>query len=173
MKKYIVAIILAIFFIGFIIGFKNNYNLQNFLKFTFYWKSIIFFIIVLITSLLLSFIGIPCYLFLLIIEILLLGIITASFFLAFSVKGIFFVIIYSLIFKSGYWFLLLLNTFYGFKLFKNELRCFFKKYKDCKNNIKIYFKKILVINSFMLILLCFTNVVGIKIVNIFYEFLIL
>lgn len=172
MKKYIIVIILAIFFIGLIIGFNNNYDLKNFYEFTFSWQNLLASMIFLILGLILSLLGLPIYLIMLLFEIILMGIVTSYFLVSFSFKGILFVFLYTLVFKCIYWFLLFLNSFYAFKMIKNEMRYLFKKYRDCKNNIKLYFKKILVINSFIITFICFTNTIGIQLINICLKFFI-
>ena len=160
MKKYIIAIVTGLIILGLVVGFNNNIDLSNVVKMSFSFKYFVYLLILLISGITLSFIGIPLFLFLLLIEIISCGVVTSYFILAFSFKGLFFSLIYFLVFKIIYWFFLLLIGFYSLKLIKNNYLYLFKRFKENKNNSKLYLKKMLVISSFMLFLNLLTVLFG-------------
>lgn len=152
MKKYIIAIVIAVIMVGIIVGFTNKVDLINLISIKYTFKYFLYILIVILSGMALTYLGIPLFLFLLLIELCSFGIITSYFTLAFAFKGLIFSLVFALIFKTIYWFLLMLISFYSLKLIKNNYLYLFKRFKENKNNSRLYLKKMIIISSFILIL---------------------
>ena len=151
MKKYIVALFVAIIIIGIVVGGNNHLDLSNLVAISFSYKYFIYIFLTLLSGITLSYIGVPLFILILIYEVLSCGIVTSYFVSSYAINGLLFSLVYLLIFKIIYWFLLLLLSFYSLKLIKNNYVYLSKRHQENKNNRKLYLKKMLIIGSFVLI----------------------
>ena len=125
-----------------------------------------------ISGIALSYIGIPLFIFLLLLEFISLGMVTYFIFSNFLLKGLLFSLIYILIFKLVYWFLLILNGFYSLKLIKNNYKYLFRRYRENKNDSKLYFKKMLIISSIVICFNLLSVTFGNKLINYLASYLL-
>ena len=136
MKKYIIAIVGALFIVGFVLGVNQSINYENIIGLSISYKYFLYILILILLGIAVSFIGIPFFVFYLTLEIILCGFITCSFIISFSLKGLLFSLIYLIIFKIIIWFLLLLIGFYSIKLIKNNFCYLIRRFKEYKRNSK-------------------------------------
>jgi len=92
--------------------------------------------------------------------------------MAFSFGGIAFSILYFLIFKMVYCFLLSLISFYALKLTKNNYLYIFKRFHEYKNNRRLYLKKMLIISVFILLFSLLVTTLGNKVLLPLSKFLL-
>lgn len=150
MNKYGAYVIVGIFVIGFVFGLNEEYLLSSVIGISFSFKYLLLIIGIIVLSSLLSFLGIPLFIFYLVLDIFAAGLVTSFFFKNYFLSGIIFSIVFILLFKLFSWFLLLLNSFYSIKLIKNNYIYLFYRYRANKNNSKLYLSKIFIINMVMI-----------------------
>jgi len=164
MKKSVAIVIVSIFVMGFIIGLYQTFDLSLVIGVSFSFKYFWYLLFVILLAVALSFLGLPIFLLLLILDIFNSGLVTAFFLQNFHLPGMIFCLIFLVVFKIGYWFLLLLNGFYSLKLIKNNYIYFFYRYLANKNNSKLYLKKMGIISSAILIFIFLTVSLGDKVI---------
>lgn len=160
MKKIILIGVGISVIIALIVGIINPLDLSHVIKINLSFKYLLVMLLLHSGGLLLSLIGIP-YAFLIIISELLMSILMfISFIINFKWHGFLFLLIFLILFKVSYWFLLVLYGFYSFKYTRNLYTYIFRRYHACRNNTRKYFKKMVVINGFILIWLLIYLIIG-------------
>ncbi|MBE6156012.1 MAG: hypothetical protein E7164_04590 [Firmicutes bacterium] len=172
MKKYIIAIVLGLIGLGIVIGLNNHVDLSNVVKITFTYRFLLKMFLIILCGIALAFAGIPFFIFVLILELISFGIVTTYLAMAFSFGGIAFSILYFLIFKMVYCFLLSLISFYALKLTKNNYLYIFKRFHEYKNNRRLYLKKMLIISVFILLFSLLVTTLGNKVLLPLSKFLL-
>lgn len=146
--------------IALIVGIINPLDLSHVVSLNLSFKYLFFLILLHSGGLVLSLIGIPYAFLVIIIEFIMSIFMLISFIINFKWHGFLFLLIFLILFKIIYWFLLVLYGFYSFKYTRNLYTFIFRRYHACRNNTTKYFKKIVVINIFILIWLLLYIIIG-------------
>lgn len=172
MKKYIMAFVIAIIMLGIFVSINNHLAFNNLTGLLFSSKVMLINISLVILLFILGLTGLPTYLLYLLFDLFTLGLLLPVFFVSFSFKGVIYLLIYYILFKTFSYFLLLLNTFYAYKYAKNLYRFIFNRFGQSIHNIKLYFKKMSIISSILICYTAFYNVIGKYLMNYLGNFLL-
>lgn len=146
MKKYIIALGIAIILVGVVAAFNNNIQLENVIGLLFSYKKLYIMLLIILTLFLISLLGIPSYVLFILFDLFNFGELLFIFTSNFSYKGIIYLFLYFIICRLPLYFMLILNSFYTLKYGKHLYRFIFNKFGKSIHNIKIYFKKMLTVN---------------------------
>lgn len=137
--------------IALIVGIINPLDLSHAIKLNITFKYLFFMILLHSGGFILSLIGLPYAFLIIVLEIIMSILMLVSLIINFKWHGFLFLLIFLILFKIIYWFLLVLYGFYSFKYTRNLYTFIFRRYHACRNNTHKYFKKMVVINIFILI----------------------
>ena len=171
MKKYIVALCVAIVLIGVVAAFTSHIEVENITGLLFSYKMLYISLIIILILFLLSLTGLPSYIIYLLFDLFIFGELIYIFTSSFIYKGLIYLFVYFIIFKLPLYFLLILNTFYTFKYAKHLYRFVFNKWGMSIHNIKVYFKKMVTINIIMYAYFVLTIILGSKLMGLLANYL--
>ncbi len=166
MKKYIIALGIALILIGVVAGFINNITVDNITGLLFSYKFLYLYLIVFLILFITSLIGLPSYSLYIVYDLFTIGELLYIFTSNFSYKGFLYLLIYLIFIKLPLYFMLILNTFYTLKYGKHLYRFIFNKFGKSIHNIKVYFKKMVTVNIITYGYLVFTILIGGKLMGL-------
>lgn len=152
MKKLIIVLLMVALVLGLIWGSCNIISLPKDVFFSYNRFSFSFNILIYLLAYGLTFLTIPGFLFILVYEIVMLGVIIVILLFNYGIKSLFY-LMFILLMKSIIIFLLVLNVFYYCKYVKYLYSFLLRKNNISKHNYNLYFKKITIITIFILIII--------------------
>ncbi len=160
MKKITLIVAGIVVIVALIVGIINPLNLSHVVSLNLSFKYLFLLILLHSGGFVLSLIGIPYAFLVIIIELIMSIFMLISFIINFKWHGFLFLLIFLVLFKLIYWFLLVLYGFYSFKYTRNLYTYIFRRYHACRNNTHKYLKKMIVINIFIIIWLLIYLIIG-------------